>query len=161
MKRNVQLTLLLIAALLIISPGCKKSSSSSSSNTGPFFKGTVGGSAFTADTVAAGHFANGDYYEVVGFHKVNGDSLILAVAWPDTVQVGKPYTFASAEVGYTSATDNFLGEEGVGHGTFTLTALDNTNMRVAGSFSGVLYDYYNIDSITVTNAQFNANFLNY
>jgi hypothetical protein len=161
MKRNLQLTGLIFVILLTLLTACKKSSSSSNTNTGPYFKGAVGTTTFTADTVAAGHFSNGDYYEVVGFQKVNGDSLILAVAWPDTVQVGKPYTFATAEVGYTNPSDNYLGEAGVGHGTFTLTLLDIPNMRLVGSFSGVLYDYFDIDSIKVTNAQFNANFLNY
>ncbi len=161
MKRNLQLTGLIFAVLLTLATGCKKSSSSSNSNTSPYFKGSVGGATFTADTVAAGHFSNGDYYEVVGFQKVNGDSLILAVAWPDTVQVGKPYTFVTAEVGYTNPSDNYLGEAGVGHGTFTLSLLDTTNKRLVGSFSGILYDYFDIDSITVTNARFNANFLNY
>jgi hypothetical protein len=160
MKRKLLLPLI---ALTLLASACKKGSSSSSANSNPYFKGSVGGSTFTADTVAAGHFSNGDYYEVVGFQKVNGDSLILAVAWPDTVQVGKPYTLvtASAELGYTNPVDDFLAEPGVGHGTFTLSLLDVTNKRVSGSFSGVLYGQYYIDSITVNNAQFNANFLTY
>jgi hypothetical protein len=151
MKRKLLLPLI---ALTLLASACKKGSSSSSANSNPYFKGSVGGSTFTADTVAAGHFSNGDYYEVVGFQKVNGDSLILAVAWPDTVQVGKPYTLvtASAELGYTNPVDD---------GTFTLSLLDVTNKRVSGSFSGVLYGQYYIDSITVNNAQFNANFLTY
>jgi hypothetical protein len=116
---------------------------------------------FTADTVEGLYSTSGGYYEVAGLHVVNGDSLVLAVSWPNAVVVGESYTLDNAAIGYTDSAHNYYAGPGTGHGIFILSLLDNSSNRVMGSFSGVLYEQNTGDSLTISNAQFNTNFVVY
>jgi hypothetical protein len=48
---------------------------------------------------------------------------------------------------------------GSAHGTVTVSTFDKTNKKVAGTFTGVLYNWSGAkDSLTVTNGQFNTTY---
>jgi hypothetical protein len=89
------------------------------------------------------------------------DSSYLIVTFPDTAKVNTNYTFDDAGIYYFDAKKNAIYTyfSGSAHGTVTVSSFDKTNKKVAGKFTGVIYNWSGAkDSLTVTNGQFNTTY---
>lgn len=148
----LSLSVFAISALVFTS-SCSKSNSSSSSG----ISATIRGKTYQPATVQA--------TDSVGFILVEGVSLSdtsgLSVEFPDTASINETYDIAHAfaTVMYIKGMSFYQSWTGGAHGSLTVTALDKVNKKVAGQFSGVLYNAYGTgDSVIVTNGQFNTSY---
>ncbi|HEV2478427.1 MAG TPA: hypothetical protein VGS79_02135 [Puia sp.] len=143
---------------------CSKNNSTSYTTDGTL-TATVNGAAYSAKSyVVAGYLTT--YGQVI----VQGDSIVGR----DTteIQVAMPYIPAVNAAVYTDSTQfagltyKVPGKEydayyglGFSHGVVTLSSADTVNHKVAGSFSGVLYNIVNSnDSIVITNGAFTSSY---
>lgn len=138
---------------LIFTTSCKKSNNNSPSGISASINGTV----YQPGTVQAIDSIN--TVAIIGF-KI-ADTSSLDVEFPDTVSLNKPLNISSLSyVAYSKGFTGFDSWETNAHGTLTVTTLDKTNKKVAGQFSGVLYSMSGgVDSIVITNGQFNASYI--
>jgi hypothetical protein len=89
------------------------------------------------------------------------DSSYITVSFPDTVKVNTTYKLDDAGLYYYNGKKNAMYTyfTSDAHGTITLSTFDKTNKKVAGKFTGVLYNWDGTkDSVTVTNGQFNTTY---
>jgi len=88
----------------------------------------------------------------------NGDSISLAVSIPDTC-TRTTITFDDAEIDYadTKGRYQFSSYWYPSHGTVTISSWDKTALKIAGKFSGVIYNPAGDDSTSIT-GQFNISY---
>lgn len=153
-----------IFALLTVS-SCKKSSNNSSSSV----SATVSGTAFSP-TVTQGFYSQSEEaWDLTGFSVKSGDTSAIEVtifkvygsSLPQFT-VGKPFTTdtTSAAVSYFTNGSNgkiYWASNGNGFAKLTVTSLDSTGHKIAGTFSGTLYAT-GTDSVIVTNGNFNTSY---
>lgn len=157
MKKTKFRLLALAAFALITASACKKDNDSPGDS--GKFSATINGTAFQPSL--AGALDAYDYITISGFQVVSNDSLILSLDIPDTAHVNVPISFEDGSLSYTRSKsgDTYYSWGNGSHGSTTLTSWDKTNKKVAGTFSGVVYEAYGgNDSIVVTNGQFNINY---
>jgi hypothetical protein len=151
---------------LLTASSCKKSNNNSS---GSGMSATISGTAFNSAVSQGGFSQSANEWFVGGYSVKSNDTSILEVGIfhffpsenPQFV-VGKSFTTdtTSAYVDYFS--NGFNGKDydasnGNGFATFTVTSLDTTGHKIAGTFSGVLYASSS-DSVIVTNGNFNSSY---
>lgn len=117
---------------------------------------TVNGSGFDPLYVTASA-RSGDIH-IEGTSK---DSSYLIVNFPDTAKVNTTYDFDDAGIYYFDTKKNAIYTyfSSNAHGTVTLSTFDKSNKKVAGKFTGVIYNWDGSkDSMVVTNGQFNTTY---
>jgi len=151
---------------LLTASSCKKSSSNPSSGG---ISATVAGTAFNPAVVQAGYFESANEWYVGGYSIKSNDTSILEVGifqfFPNQnpqFVVGKSFTTDTTSAYVDYFVNGFSGKDydasnGNGFATFTVTSLDTTAHKIAGTFSGTLYANAN-DSIVVTNGNFNTSY---
>ncbi len=147
------------AFTLLIATSCKKSSSTPNGAAAEL-SATVGTTAYNPSLEAA--FDQQSFVAVEGLMVTNGDSLSLAVLIPDTVTSSTvPLSFGGAEIDYvdTKGKIDFSSSNGGSHGTITISSWDKTGLKLAGKFSGELYD--NTGDSTAITGQFNTTYQQY
>lgn len=168
-KTRIGLFLVASASIfaLLTASSCKKSNNNSSSSG---MSATVAGTAFNPIVTQGGFSQSANEWFVGGYSVKSNDTSILEVGifefFPNQnlqFVVGKSFTTdtTSAYVdyftnGFTNGKD-YDASNGNGFATFTVTSLDTTNHKIAGTFSGILYASAN-DSIVVTNGNFNTSY---
>lgn len=146
---------------VLFAAGCKKSSSSSDSGK---FSATVAGSAWASNYVFLATYdtgiGSGDF-DLVGIQLKNGDTTAVTVQFMSPVVLNKAFGSDSSYVQVTyedNQKNEYDGGIGIGgHSVVRVTSYDSIGQRIAGTFSGVLYDY-NGDSLVLTNGVFNTAF---
>jgi hypothetical protein len=152
--KNRQLLALSAALILALSIGvtsCKKDKDEAKPLTA-----TANGAGFDPLYVTA--VANQGDIHIEGTSK---DSSYLIVSFSDTAKVNTAYTFDAAGVFYFDAKKNasYTYWTSSAHGTVTVSTFDKTNKKVAGKFTGVLYNWNGTnDSVSITNGQFNTTY---
>lgn len=144
---------------------CNKSNNNTSYQTDGTLTATVNGAAYSAKSyVVAGYLTTYGQVIVQGDSIVGGDTTEIQVAMPYIPAVNAPvYTDSSQYAGLTYVVpgkeyDAYFGL-GFSHGVVTLSSADTVNHRVAGSFSGVLYNIVNSnDSVVITNGAFTSSY---
>ena len=147
------------AFTLLIATSCKKSSSDSNGAAAQL-SATVGTTSYNPSLEAA--FDQQSFVAVEGLMVTNGDSISLAVLIPDTAtSTSIPLSYGGAEIDYvdTKGKIGFSSTNGDSHGTITISSWDKTGLKVAGKFSGELYDGAG-DSTAIT-GQFNTTYKQY
>lgn len=117
---------------------------------------TVNGSGFDPLYVTA-NAQSGEIY-IEGTSK---DSSYLIVTFSDTVKVNTTYDFNDAGIYYYDTKKNAIYTyfSSDAHGELTLSTFDKTSKKVAGKFTGVVYNWDGSkDSMVVTNGQFNTTY---
>lgn len=159
MKRKTSylpaIAVLIAFSFLLMTVGCNKSSSPSGSSGA--ISVSFNGTAFQPLLVVG--LDDGANLTVAGLQVKSGDSISVAISFPDDAAINTPLSFSSVGVSYSDSKGNFDFEslDAHSHGTLTITALNKTNLSVAGTFSGVLYDNAQ-DSVVITNGQFNTTY---
>lgn len=151
---------LIVVSTLFFSTSCKKSNSGSNG-----ISATVNGSGLNPAQTTAVDLQGA--LTVAGMTITGTDTVGIGVSFNDTVSVNKAQDiFASDNVIVTYKNKSLVYNSWAGssHGTLTVTTLDKTGKRVAGTFSGVIYSALNgnsSDSIVITNGNFNTTYLAY
>lgn len=121
---------------------------------------TVGTNAFKPA------YVTGTYYygliTIGGVAKVGTDSATLSLTFRSDAVVNKALDWDNVPVTYSiySAQKYYSTQNSDSHGTFTATTIDKTNKKVAGTFSGVLYDGYGgSDSVVIKDGKFNTTYI--
>ena len=143
---------------------CSKNSSSTTTSDGTL-TATVNGTAYSAKSyVVAGYLSAYGQLIVQGDSIRSNDTTEIQVAMPYIPAVNVAVTTDSSQyMGLTYLTpgkeyDAYFGLS-ASHGTLTLTGEDTVNHRVAGTFSGVLYNIVNSnDSVVITNGAFSSTY---
>jgi hypothetical protein len=149
-------------ASIVLAAGCNKSASSSSDNGN--FSATVGGSSWASNYLFLATYdtgiGSGDF-DLVGIQLRNGDTTAVTVQFMSPVVLNKAFSSDSSYVQVTyedNQKTEYDGGIGIGgHSVIMVTSYDSVGHRIAGTFSGVLYDY-NGDSLVMTNGAFKTNF---
>jgi len=152
---------LIVVSTTFFTTSCKKSSGGSSG-----ISATINGSGFNPGQTQAvdlqGHIT------AAGISVSGKDTTGIAVEFNDTVSVNKAQDIFASDnviVTYTAKGAVYDSWSDHAHGTLTVSTLDKTGKKIAGSFSGVLYNSYGngstSDSIVVTNGTFNMTYTSY
>jgi hypothetical protein len=137
---------------------CKKDKDDSGASAQ--FSATINGTAFKPSIVSAFTFFS--YIEIIGYEaRSGGDTLMLDLSIPSDATVDTKITFennAGLDYYNTKGTIEY-GNYGDSHGTVTLTSVDKTNKKIAGTFNCVLYNpNSSSDSLVVKDGKFNTTY---
>ena len=162
--KSILLTVSSFAFFALVVTSCKKSNSSS--NGGTSMTASVNGAAWSANYPTIGVYAVSSgvgQFQFAGLSFKNGDSTELGVSFssPFPLHTGISSDMAFVEASYSDSKTGNLYDGGLlgGHVIVTVSSWDSTNHKLAGTFSGVLYNVFNsMDSVTVTNASFSSGY---
>jgi hypothetical protein len=151
---------------LLTASSCKKSNNSSS---GSGVNATIAGTAFNPSVTTGIYGQSEGLWVINGFLMKSGDTSIITVgiykSFPSSEPqfvVGKPFTTDTTSASVDYFVNGLSGKvydasNGDGFATFTVTSLDTTAHKIAGTFSGTLYASAT-DSVVVTNGSFNTSY---
>jgi hypothetical protein len=149
-------------SLVTATVGCKKSNSSSASGA---MTATVAGLGFAASTTTTQAIYSSAYrqFDIVGVQIKSGDTTAIELTWNAANSLNFPIASdtSTLETSYfdSKTQASFDGGDLPGHSIITLTSWDSTNLKVAGTWSGVMYGITGTDSIVVTNGTFNTTYI--
>lgn len=166
MKISINRALALVvisSATLFAVTSCSKSNSGGSS---AGISASVAGAAWASNFPVQGIYSTaGGAFLIAGVQVKSGDSTGFAVGF------GSPVTLNQAQTSDGVITDvAYIVEKtqaqydgsplSGGHSTVTVTSYDSTGHKVAGTFSGVLYNESNpSDSVVITGGKFSSTFV--
>ncbi|HEY8968993.1 MAG TPA: hypothetical protein VIM64_07865 [Puia sp.] len=164
MKRTKLLTGLMFmgASLFFIVTGCKKSNDGGGGNS---ISSTVSGTAWQSQ-IASG-VKMGGYTELTGIYGKSGDTSMIMIEIHDSVKVNEPDDLSITSLSFTrkntqtTYSGGFFGAYN-SHGTVLVTSWDTAAHKIAGTFSGVLYNNdYSDDSLKIDNGHFSTSYTVY
>jgi len=149
-------------SLVTATVGCKKSNSSSGSGGSNSISATIGGSAWNTTVPTQTIYSNfSSVFEIGGGSVKSGDTTTMAVTIGTPFPLHTPISSDTAEVDllysnlHTQA--GYDGGAQAGHCLITVTSWDSVNHKIAGTFTGVMYNFTGgTDSLVVTNGNFNT-----
>lgn len=160
---NRTMALIVISStFLLAATSCKKSNSSNNSTAS--MSASVNGTAWASSIPAVGIYSiAGSEFEIEGGQIKSGDSTALAVAFFSPIIVNRAVSSdtASVDVGYIDSHTlaEYDGGNIAGHSMVTVTSYDSTGKKIAGTFSGVLYNITGgTDSLVITGGVFNSTY---
>ena len=121
------------------------------------FSATLNGTAFKPHAVSGSLFYDDIIIEGLEA-RPDGDTAILQLTIPDTVSLNTKLNFQKdAGLDYFNHKNTYAyANYRPSHGSVTITSIDKTNKKVAGTFEGVLYPSYGSDSVVVKDGKFNT-----
>ena len=149
------------SAFLLAATSCKKSNNNSSNGS---MSASVNGTAWATNFPATGLYSTaGGEFEIAGIQYKSGDStgFVLLFTTPITLNRAISSDTANLDVGYVDVHSQLQYDGGAiaGHSILTVTSYDSTGHKIAGTFSGVLYNVSGgSDSLTITNGTFNSTY---
>lgn len=133
---------------------CKKDKDNNASGQ---LSATVGGTAFQPAVVTSLLYST--ELMVAGYQLKSGDTTTLSLTIPSTATVSSVLTFDDVDVDYSNSKSDYTSFSSNSHGTVSLTTFDKTGKKIAGKFSGVLYQWGNSsDSVVIKDGQFNTTY---
>ncbi|WP_188928000.1 hypothetical protein [Puia dinghuensis] len=149
-----------VTALFLLTTSCKKSNTNSAA-----ISANVGGVGFSSSVTTAWYSTDSTIFELGGYSINNHDTVVMSII------IQPPFTLNTAissnATGFPVAIDyyhlngkDYYAGYGTGHASLTVTSLDSTNHKIAGNFTGTLYNTLaNNDSVVVTNGNFNTSYI--
>ena len=160
-SKNFTLPLCIVFALFTAA-GCSKSSNSSSS---AGVSATVAGTAFNPSATVGFFTQSSQYWVLTGYNIKSGDTTALELDIFEPLKVNTPfntintnlsiYYYVNGSSGKTYSASPFNPS---GNATMTVTSLDTAGHKIAGTFTGTLYNT-STDSVVVTNGKFNTSYI--
>ncbi len=157
-------------ALPLLGLCCIVACSKSNQKTGYISQGilsaSVGGASYIPSLTAAVYSPTASTFDVLGLQP-GKDTTYLRVGLPLTgFTIGTPFssdTVTASGLFWFDAQRTYeydaLFGNGASHALITITSWDSSALKVAGTFSGVLYNISNgSDSIVVSNGTFNTSY---
>jgi hypothetical protein len=151
------------ATLFLAVTSCSKSSSNNNSSNGSLTAST-NDTAWTANYAVSGSLTvAASTFEIVGVQIKSGDTTGFLLTFYTPITVNRTFSSdtASLDIQYQVSRTGAVYDGGAlaGHSLLTITSYDSTNLRIAGTFSGVLYNVTTgTDSVTVTGGTFSTPF---
>lgn len=158
--RNRKLLVLSSAFALALSisvTSCKKDKDDSSGESAKF-SANIGGIAYQPNKVVA--WESPSTISIQSYQIKSGDTVSLQLYFPSSATVNSKFTLENeADLFYFNSkkTMDYSSYTSRSHGTVTFSTVDNTNKKVVGKFSGVLYAS-STDSVIVKDGQFNTSY---
>lgn len=156
--------LVISSAFLLAAASCKKSSSSPSGSMTASMNDTTWSATFSANYGAEGLYTQAaSEFQVAGVQFKSGDSTTFYLTFYTPFNVNQAINSDTTQndLEYIDSKSGVFYDAGLiaGHFMLTITNYDVNNLKIAGTFSGVLYnDINSADSMTVTNGTFSAPF---
>ena len=145
-------------SFLLLTAGCSKSSNQP---TGGTLSATAGGKTFNAAQVGGVYSKSLNFMAVLGQTFQSNDSTGFQIQFAYVPPVGVTFSSDSTATGLTYFTtgkryDAFVGQ---GRVIVNLSVADTVNHKLAGTFSGTVYNDANgNDSVIVTNGKFSSTY---
>jgi hypothetical protein len=118
---------------------------------------TVGGTAFQPAVVTGLLYST--ELIIAGYQIKSGDTTVLSLSIPSSATVTSVLDFDDVDVDYYNSKSDYTSLSSKSHGTVTFTNVDKPGKKIAGKFSGVLYQWGNsADSVIVKDGQFNTSY---
>src|SRR5581483_4617543 len=140
--KHVRFRLLAVATLgLIAFSACKKDKDNGASSQ---FSATISGTAFAPSAVSAVH--DQSIISITAVQPTSTDTMVMTLYIPDTAQVNNNVTFNQSTIVFEKVKSGTFYQTYGGnpsHGIITFTSYDKTNKKIAGNFSGVVYNDVN------------------
>jgi hypothetical protein len=146
-------------SFLLLAAGCSKTNSSLSTN--GTLSATAGGAAFNATQVGGVYSRSLGFMAVLGYSIHSNDTTGFQLQFAYVPPVGITFSSDSTPTGLTyfipgRRYDAFLGQ---GKVLVNLSVADTVNHKLAGSFSGTVYnDAILTDSVVITNGKFSSTY---
>ena len=146
-------------SLLLLTAGCSKNSNPLPTN--GTMSATAGGAAFNAAQVEGVYSQMFGFMAILGYTLHSNDTTGFQIQFNYVPPVGVTFSSDSTETALTYFTpgkryDAFLGQ---GKVIVNLSVADTVNHKLAGTFSGTVYNDSNLgDSVTVTNGKFSSTY---
>jgi len=155
---NRALSLLLAGIAILLGAGnCKKSSN----NGNAALSASVSGKDWTANYPVRGTYLGGQF-EIGGLRVKGGDSTVLGLIFTAPVVLNKPVSSDTSQIDVASVDNETKTEydgSTPGHSIITIISYDSASRKIAGTFTGVLYNDTNgADSLIVTGGVFSASY---
>ncbi|HET6256151.1 MAG TPA: hypothetical protein VFE32_18890 [Puia sp.] len=154
---------ILILTAFLLATSCKKSSNGSNAS----FTATVNGTAWAANIPETGELISAGF-ELGGIQYKGGDSTAIALGFSAYSKFSQPLNSSDSadmvDISYVDLKTRTAYDGGIvaGHSTITITSYDSLAGKIAGTFSGVLYNISGgSDSMSITNGIFNTTFVSY
>ena len=153
----------LLSFFLLTAGSCKKSNTGSSGQ----FSATINGSNWVGNIPETGELiATAGIFELGGIQYKNGDSTAIALTFSAHAHFGNPLNSSDSidavDIGYVDLKTKTAYDGGTiaGHAVITVTNYDSTAGKIAGEFSGVLYNITGgSDSLTISGGVFTTTFV--
>jgi hypothetical protein len=151
------------SAFMLVAISCKKSSNSNNNSSNGSISASINGSAWANSFPIIGAFSIGSgNFEFQGIQLKGGDSTGMALVFltPFTVNQAVSSDSGWVDVEYIAPMQVLYdGGHTSGHSILTVTSYDPAGQKIAGTFSGVLYNISGgSDSLVVTNGSFNSTY---
>ena len=160
--KTTLLTLSSFALFSLVVISCKKSNSNSSSGS---VSATYGTTSFQSSNTVGVYYTTYNTFELVGYTIASGDTTVTEVTLTSPFVLNTPISSDTAISDLLSYYDskgslNYTGGYGAGNTPviITVTSWDSVNKKIAGTFSGTLYNLSD-DSVTATKGQFNLSYI--
>jgi hypothetical protein len=150
-------------SLVTATVSCKKSNSSSGA--GGSITANVAGVNFASSAITSQAIYSSAYrqFDIVGAQIKSGDTAVIELTWNAAAKLNFPIASdtSTLETSYfdSKTQASFDGGDLPGHSIITVTSWDSTNLKVAGTWSGVMYGITGTDSIVVTNGTFDTTYI--
>lgn len=153
------------AATIFTMASCSKSNSNPGATV---ITATINGHSWTGQNFNL----DAEYISAASFFSINDslttDSSYFNLEFPDSLVLNKPYDAVNTPgvdivYGIDSKFEYYDSYYYPGHGTLTVTSLDKTNKKIAGTFSGTFYtgSITASDSVIITKGNFNVTYKQY
>jgi hypothetical protein len=151
------------SAFMLVAISCKKSSNSNNNNSNGSISASINASAWANSFPIIGAYSIGTgSFEFQGIQLKGGDSTGMALEFLSPTALNQAIGSDSGwvDVEYVAPMQVLYdGGQTSGHSTLTVTSYDPTSQKIAGTFSGVLYNISGgSDSLVVTNGSFNSTY---
>jgi hypothetical protein len=145
-------------SLLVLSAAtfsaCKKDKDNGASGQ---LSANVGGTAFSPAVVTGLSYST--EIIIAGYQVKSGDTTVLSLSIPASATTTAALDFDDVDVDYYNSKSDYTSLSSKSHGTVSVTTFDKTGKKIAGKFSGVLYQWGNSsDSVVIKDGQFNTTY---
>jgi hypothetical protein len=164
MKFLCQRTLALLvvsSAFILGASSCKKSNNNSTNNNAQLSASVNGSSWANSFPLGAVYSVGASNFQILGIQLKGGDSTGLGLVFLAPITVNQMISSDSGwvDVEYVNSDTIFDGGHTAGHSALTVTSYDPADGKIAGTFSGVLYNVSGgTDSLIVANGSFNTSY---
>ena len=164
-RSNVALILLFFVGLSA-TVACSKSTQTAGYLSQGTITATVGGVNYAPPLTEAVYSSVYSTFAVLGLQP-GKDTTYLRIGLPlSGFTIGTPFSLDTARTSGLSWYDSqrtyeydAIFGQGASHSLINITSWDSTQLKIAGTFSGVLYNINNLsDSIVITNGAFNTSY---
>jgi hypothetical protein len=162
LSQRTMALLVISSTFIFAAASCKKSNSGSSTNNNAQLSASVNGSSWANSfPLGAVYSVGASNFQILGIQLKGGDSTGLGLIFLAPITVNQMISSDSGwvDVEYVNSDSIFDGGHTAGHSVLTVTSYDPVDGKIAGTFSGVLYNISGgTDSLIIANGSFTTSY---